>query len=114
MRRFWVLKGLKILVFVVLAALALAYLVTTLWNWLIPSITGFHAISFAQGLALLVLCRVLFGGLRGHHGHWGWRHRMHQRWEQMSPEDRERFRDMMQSHHWCGPRRGTDTAAPTP
>lgn len=114
MRRFWVLKGMKILVFVVLAALALAYVVTTLWNWLIPAISGLHTISFAQGLALLVLCRVLFGGLRGHHGHWGWRHRMHRRWEQMSPEDRERFRDLMQTQQCCGPRRAVEPPAPGP
>jgi hypothetical protein len=114
MRRFWILKGMKILLFVVLAALALAYVVTTLWNWLIPPMSGLHPISFAQGLALLVLCRVLFGGLRGQHGHWGWRHRMHQRWEQMSPEDRERFRGLMRSQPCCGGRGRNDAPAPTP
>jgi hypothetical protein len=113
MKRFWILKGLKILVFVVLAVLALGYVVTTLWNWLIPGIMGYHAISFTQGLALLVLCRVLFGGLgRGRRGHWGWRHRMRQRFEQLSPEDRERFRDLMQSAGYCGRRRGTATPPP--
>jgi hypothetical protein len=113
MKRFWLLKGLKILVFVALAVLVLAYVVTTLWNWLIPGIMGYHAISYAQGLALLVLCRVLFGGLaRGGPGRWGWRHRMRQRFEQMSPEDRERFRDLMQSTDYCGRRRNATPPSP--
>lgn len=34
-----------------------------LWNWLLPSLFGWHEITFGQALALLVLCRILFGGL---------------------------------------------------
>jgi hypothetical protein len=102
MKRFWIVKGLKMLMFLA-AALALAgYAVMALWNAVLPSVTGLHAISFAQAVALLVLARLLFGGIRGRrHGGWHWRHRMRERWEQMSPEQRERFRDSMAFRGRC-------------
>ena len=42
-----------------------------LWNLLLPSIFGLPAISFWQALGLLLLSRLLFGGLGG----WGRRMR---------------------------------------
>jgi hypothetical protein len=93
MKRFWILKGLKVLAFVMLALGVLGYVVMALWNWVLPPVTGLHAISYPQALALLVLARLLFGSFRGRrHGGGFWRHRMRARWEQMSPEERERFR----------------------
>jgi hypothetical protein len=64
-----------------------------LWNWLAPAIFGLHIITFWQALGLLVLCRILFGGF-GHHGggHTRGRHRCGERWERMTPEERENFR----------------------
>jgi len=90
------------LAFAVLALALFGYIVMTLWNAVLPAVTGLHAISFAQALGLLVLSRILFGGLRG----WGrrgghWRARMHARWQQMTPEERERFRDVLGSRG-CG------------
>jgi hypothetical protein len=84
-------------------------LVMRLWNWLLPPLFGWRVITFWQALGLLVLCRILFGGL-GHHGpgRSGMRRRMRermeermeQRWEQMTPEERERFRQGMSAR--CG------------
>jgi hypothetical protein len=34
-----------------------------LWNWLLPMLFGWRQITFWQALGLLVLCRILFGGL---------------------------------------------------
>jgi hypothetical protein len=67
--------------------------VMSLWNWLTPALFGWKAITFWQAMGLLILSRILFAGFRGwsgrrHH----WRHRMMERWEQMTPEERERFR----------------------
>jgi hypothetical protein len=102
MRRFWVFRGLRLIAFAALAVALSGYIVMTLWNAVLPRVTGLHALTFVQGLALLVLSRILFGGLRG----WGrrgghWRARMRARWQQLSPEERERFRDMMGSRHGC-------------
>jgi len=86
---------------VAIAILAFGFLVMSLWNWLLPPIAGWHAISFPQAVGLLVLARVLFGGIRGHHGGY-WRHRMHERWNRMTPEERERFRAGL-GHRCHGP-----------
>jgi Protein of unknown function (DUF3106) len=92
-RRHWVLKGLA---FVVLCAAVLAvvsFVVMTLWNDLIPRLFAGPVVTFWQAAGLLVLSRLLVGGLRGRGGH-GWRHRAwHRRWDRMTPEERERFRE---------------------
>ena len=104
MKRFWILKGIKFFALATLAAAGLGYLVMSLWNWVIPAVTGWHAVTFAQALGLLVLSRILFGGLRGHRGGAHWRHRMQHRWAQMSPEDRDRLRETLGRRRHCGPR----------
>lgn len=66
-------------------------LVMQLWNWLLPQIFGWPELTFWQAVGLLALCRILFGGsgFRGRSGTWGRRGG----WcGQMSPEERERFR----------------------
>ncbi len=40
-------------------------LVMHLWNWLMPMLFGLRQITFWQSLGLLVLCRILIGGLGG-------------------------------------------------
>ena len=35
--------------------------VRLLWNWLLPGLFGWQQIGFWQALALLALCRILFG-----------------------------------------------------
>jgi hypothetical protein len=49
---------LGLLAFVALGGLV----VQLLWNWLLPPLFGFPAITFWQGFGLLALCRILFGG----------------------------------------------------
>src|SRR5947209_11094714 len=64
-----------------------------LWNWLLPPLFGWRQITFWQGLGLLALCRILFGGNGWHgSGRSRVRRRMEERWAAMSPEERERFR----------------------
>jgi hypothetical protein len=105
MKRLGILRGIKGLAFAVLAIvafIAFGYVVMLLWNWVVPAVTGFRSVTFGQALALLVLSRILFGGLRGHAGGRHWRNRMRGRWEQMTPEERERFRDFLGPRHRCG------------
>lgn len=67
--------------------------VRLLWNWLAPTLFGWRQITFWQALGLLALCRILFGGsgFRGS-GRSDYRRRMAERWERMTPEERERLR----------------------
>jgi hypothetical protein len=75
--------------------------VQQLWNWLAPSIFGWRQITFWQAVGLLALCRILFGRVGGRgFGRSNVRRRIAERWERMSPEERERFRDGMRGR--CG------------
>jgi hypothetical protein len=86
------MKGVAFLVFAPLVVAVLSFIVMSLWNAVIPGVFALPVIGFWQAAGLLVLCRILFGGLRGR-GH-GWRrHGWQARWHRMSPEERERFRD---------------------
>jgi hypothetical protein len=73
-----------------------------LWNWLLPAMFGWHTISFWQALGLLVLCRLLFGGSGWHRAGRGGSPGMARRWQAMTPEERERFRQGIRER--CGMR----------
>jgi hypothetical protein len=80
------------------------WLVMHLWNWLLPALFGWRMITFWQALAMLVLCRILFGGVsgRGMHRRYSGR-RMGGRWGNMTPEEREKFREGMRAKWGFGP-----------
>jgi hypothetical protein len=96
-------KVLKVLLIGTAAIAVFGEVVQQLWNWLVPGIFGWHAVSFAQALGLLVLSWILFGGFRGRGpGGGSWRRGMRDRWEQMTPEERAKFKDGMRGR--CGSR----------
>ncbi|HEY1575528.1 MAG TPA: hypothetical protein VGF82_00445 [Terracidiphilus sp.] len=70
-------------------------LVMHLWNWLLPPIFGLHMITFWQALGILLLSRILFGSWGSGGGNR--RGRRREKWEKMTPEERERMR-----HGWAG------------
>ncbi|MDU7870473.1 MAG: hypothetical protein E7J78_25585 [Pantoea sp.] len=83
-------------------------MVMSLWNALLPAILGVKSIGFWQALGILALSRILFGGLGFRPGMFGMGHarrRMHERWMNMSPEQREEFAQRFgrRGHHGpCG------------
>ena len=80
------------------------YFVMLLWNWLMPSLfAGMKEIGYWQALGILVLSKLLFGGIRGrgYHGRWH-----HHRWANMTPEEREKFKAGM--HGCCGGKHGAE------
>ena len=87
--------------------------VMQLWNWLTPTLFGWRQVTFWQALGILALCRILVGGhgLRGP-GRSRFRRRMQERWEEMTPEERERFRQGMRGRcgmGYYGEQEGPDT-----
>jgi len=77
--------------------------VKLLWNWLLPPLFGFRQLTFWQALGVLALSRILFGGF-GLHGNRSYsRRRMAERWEKMTPEERERFRQGIRGRCGFGP-----------
>jgi hypothetical protein len=111
-------KIIKVLLIAIVACIVFGFITMYLWNWLMPAIFGLPSIHFAQALGLVILSKLLFGGFHRHGGGGGrgWKRHMQQRWEHMTPEERERFRSGMRGRRgWCDPRSpSTDpTSAPT-
>lgn len=72
----------------------LAYFVMLLWNAVATNaFTAARPIDYVHALGLLVLSRILFGGFRGAPG-WH-RRRQWEKWQAMTPEERESFRGRM-------------------
>jgi len=101
------LRILKFAIFGIAFLFIFTFVVRALWNWLMPVLFGWHVITYWQALGVLVLSKILFGGFRGAHGSdWRWRRRMMERWDQMTPEEREKFRQSMGGR--CGSFRSSD------
>ncbi|MBA3914101.1 MAG: hypothetical protein H0X25_09680 [Acidobacteriales bacterium] len=96
----------KVALFLTIAIAGFGQAVHYLWNWLMPTLFGVPVVTFWQALGLLALSWVLFGGWRGMRGPSGrgaWRGGIRRRWQQMTPEEREKFRQAMSAK--CGTRR---------
>ena len=92
MRKYWFARGLKFVAFAALAVTVGSAVVMWLWNWVMPGTFGLPELTLGKAFALLVLSRILLGGLHGGMGRrMHWRHRMRERLEQMSPEQRDQF-----------------------
>lgn len=103
MKTYRALRVLKFVVFVTVALFGFGFVTMHLWNWLMPSLFHLRTISFVQALGLVVLSKILFGGFHRHGGGRGWKRHMEQRWAEMSPEERERFRAGMRGRGCCSP-----------
>ena len=101
MKRIWWVRGLKFMAFAAIAVAAVGAVVMGLWNALLPDLFGWHTIGYWQAVGLLVLSKILLGGLRGGSGHgMHWRGRLMERWDQMTDEERAKLRDGMR--RGCG------------
>ena len=102
-RKFWLLRGLRFVLFAALFLVAIGFGTQALWNWLMPNLFHLPAITLAQTYGLLLLSRILFGFKPGGRpGGWArkrreWQQRMAGRMEHLTPEAREKFRQQMRS-----------------
>ena len=94
--------------FFVAAVLLFGLVVMGLWNAILPAVLGVKAITFVQALGILLLSKILFGGFGGGR-HWrgsqAWKQKMKQRWDNMTPEEREQFKAEWKNR--CGHRWGS-------
>jgi hypothetical protein len=98
----WVWKGLAFAGLVIICLAVLSWVVMLLWNALLPSLFNAPPLRYLQAAGLLILSRVLVGGLRGRPGPWG-HHGWRERWESLTPEERERLREKYARHcRWHG------------
>jgi hypothetical protein len=103
--QFNIAKGIRIGIMVAIGltlfVLVGGFVVSGLWNWLLPELFGWPQISFWQGIGLLALSRILFGGVggpggpgrrgpKGKHGRtWG------PPWADLSAEEREQIKQQI-------------------
>lgn len=86
---------------ILIAFMAFGFFTMHLWNWLMPVLFRLPEITFWQTVGLMVLSRLVIGGFGGHgrgHGHHYCRSNMHEKWENMTPEEREQFQQHLQQH----------------
>ncbi len=104
MRRKWIFIAPLAILGMLLFTIIGGEIVLHLWNWLLPPLFGWRQITFWRALGLLALCRILFGGFGWHgSGRSRFRHHMKERCGQMTPEERERFRQRMGERFGFGP-----------
>lgn len=122
-RTFWLKKAVKFVFFAALFVVAAVLLTQSLWNWLVPSLFHGPVIGFGQTLGLLGLSRILFGGFGRGQSTWAqkrrqWRQHLEGKVAHLSPEEREKFRQQMQTRcagAWGRPAApGTPTSAAQP
>ncbi|MDB4925450.1 hypothetical protein [Mucilaginibacter sp.] len=87
----------------------ISFVVMQLWNNLLPAILHVSVITFWQAMGIFILSKILFGFGKGGRG-WGgrggapWmRHKMEERFKNMTPEEKEKFKQKMRERGGCGP-----------
>lgn len=114
----FLVKAIKIILLFSIAIFVFGSVVMWLWNWLVPDLFNGPEISFIQALGLLVLARILTGGM----GH-GCRRRKgscyprskkswQKKWEELPEDKKEKIRKKMTrfcESDWAGPSDGPNT-----
>ncbi len=96
-KKFHPLKMLGIGVMVVLFVGVAGAVVMFLWNAIIPEVTGWKPLTYWQAVGLLVLFKILFGGIgrgsgRHHRRRSRWRE-MKNKWKGMDPAERKEMKE---------------------
>ena len=107
-----VVKGIAFTGIVIIGLAVMGWVVMLLWNDVVTAVFGAPPLRYLQAAALLLLSRILFGGLRGHFGR-GRRRHWRERWEKLTPEERERLREKYGRHcRWHGSQQASDNPQP--
>jgi hypothetical protein len=92
--KFWIKKIIGFIICVLVFGALLGYVVMSLWNSVAVDVLHLPVISFWQAVGLLILSKILFGGIHG----WGggrsgdWKNEMKEKWHNMTPEEREKIK----------------------
>lgn len=89
------------LLFFIAGLFTISAVVMVLWNAILPSLTGFSAITYWQSMGLFALSRILFGSFRfgkphSHHSHFN-PVNLRDKLMNMDPEERKNFREEWKS-----------------
>ena len=84
---------------VLVAFVGFGFITMHLWNSLMPVIFHLPEVTFWQIIGLMILSRLVIGGFGGHgRGHNHCRREFHEKWEKMTPEEREQFKEHIHIH----------------
>lgn len=100
-------KGFRIIAMIFIAAgiiALIALVVMLLWNWLIPSIfIGGPVITYWQALGLMILSKILFGGLKPPKPPFArekeemWKQKFREKWDCMDPKKKNKIKEHFSS-----------------
>jgi Ca2+/H+ antiporter, TMEM165/GDT1 family len=97
-------RPIKVFMIIVCAAgflVLFTFIVMWLWNAILPAVLGVKMITFWQALGILVLSKILFSGFGGaHHKRHAWKERMREKFQHMTPEEKEKFKQQWKDR--CG------------
>jgi hypothetical protein len=101
-RRSRIGKAFMILACVIAFVVLFTFIVMGLWNAILPAVLGVSTITFWQAMGILVLSKILFSGFggggwkhKGEHFKSRWKQRMQEKWANMTPEQRQKFKDTL-------------------
>lgn len=98
-KKFKILMALKIIGGITAFVIIFGFGTMYLWNWLIPTLFHGPVINFWQTVGLIILSKILFGGcgkkFGGHNRHHSWKQRMHEKMGNMTPEEKEQFKQRL-------------------
>ncbi|MBM3416103.1 MAG: hypothetical protein FJY20_06575 [Bacteroidetes bacterium] len=89
-----------------LAIFVFGMVVMWLWNNALVPVLHVSTVTFWQALGILVLSKILFSSFSGgrgrdrHHSRLSWKERIWQKWDSMTPEEQEKFRQRWREHSW--------------
>lgn len=93
---------LLIILIVPLAIFVFGSIIMLLWNNVLTPVLHVSTITFWQGLGILLLSKILFGGFKGRGGwrNYYWKQKM--MWNNMTPEQKEKLKEewRTRSHRW--------------
>ncbi len=85
--------ALGIVLLICLLILLVGLVVMLLWNHVLSPVLEIKQVTYWQAVGILVLCKILFGGIRGgSHKHKRYKGQWQSKWMDMNEEDRHAFK----------------------
>jgi hypothetical protein len=81
---------------------AVVWVVMSLWNLILPEVTGVKPVSYWQAAGILLLSKILFSGFNGGGRKHSWKKRsrdkLKNKWMSMKPEERAQMKDRWKTY----------------
>jgi hypothetical protein len=103
--KFWMTRIVFIPLAICAALIAFSYIVMFLWNSLLPDILGVQTITFYQAAGILILSKILFGGIHSRSGHHKCckkhKHHFHGGCDNSNNDEKEETANTEKNQHCC-------------